>query len=81
MDLPVAIGNGSNEWGVFGDFPLCNCFLETAMEVIEFNVVEFDVGITLYGKGLVGLEAFYEKNVFPKTRHANAWGRKANVGE
>jgi hypothetical protein len=33
-------------------------FWETIVEVGEFNVVEFDVGNTLCGKGLVGLEVF-----------------------
>lgn len=58
LELLVDVGNGSVEWGVFGNFLLCGFFWETIVEVGEFNVVKFDVGNTLCGKGLVGLEVF-----------------------
>lgn len=36
------------------------------MAVCELDVLEFDVGSTFTWKGIVGLDAFYEKNVRPK---------------
>lgn len=60
--MQATIDEGNNEWVVFVDFLLCGCLWETITAKGEFNVVEFDVGVRFSGKGLVGLEAFYEKN-------------------
>lgn len=32
------------------------------MAIVKIDVVEFDVGIRFFRKGLMGLEAFHEKN-------------------
>lgn len=81
LNLPAASGDGSNERGVLVNFPLCGCFWETVMAVGEFDVVEFDVCGGLCGTWIVGLEAFDEKNVWPKAGWASAWGREAYAKE
>ena len=61
--MPIASNDGNNEWGVFVNFPLCCHLWEMVMVIYEFVVVEVDVGNGLVGEGIMGLEAFVEKNV------------------
>jgi hypothetical protein len=42
--------------------------------------LKFDVGVRFFGKGFVGMEAFYEKNVQPKAGWVDAWGRRQMQG-
>lgn len=42
---------------------LCVAILGKVMVVCEINLVGFDVSSGLVGEGVVGLEAFNEKNV------------------
>lgn len=58
--------------GVYLLVPLCCYLWETVMVVCEINLVGFDVCSGLVGEGVVGLEAFNEKNVWPIGRWASA---------
>ena len=51
LNLPAASSYGDHEWGVFVSYMLYICFCEMIVVVGEFDVVEFDVGSGLCGKG------------------------------
>ena len=51
------------------------------MAIGEFDVMGFDVGSGLCGIGIMGLEAFNEKNVKAEAGWACAWGGKENARE
>jgi hypothetical protein len=68
--------------GVCSSIFFLQCYLWESIAVIcEFDVVEFDVGSGLVEEGVVGLEAFNGKNVWPVLRWAYAWGGGTNARE
>ena len=66
LDFLVGVCDAINESIVYVNFLLCGYLWETVMTIGELYVVEFDVGSRFVGKGIVGQDAFYEKNVRPK---------------